>query len=430
MNNLFERIQSFLTPTKANFLWMMLGNGIYALCQWGMLIVLAKLGSPEIVGQFALATAVITPVIMITNMQLRGVQSTDARKEYYLSDYVGVRVMSTIAAFFVILLIIYFSHFGRVAFLATVMLALCKFIESFSDVFYGFFQQNEKMAFMAKSMIIRGIVSVVALGFFFHLSSSLPLALAGLSGVWLLVLIFYDWQMGRHLMLVVEGDSRGTLFTSLVTSFRKRREILARIIVLAFPLGVVMGILSLNTHIPRYAIERYLGTRDLGIFAALAYTTVALTMFIQALGQAVSPKLARCFADRNNMVFKAIVIKMILINLAIGLLGVLIVFIGGEKILSLIYTQEYAAYSKLFLMLMIASTLSGIGSVFGYGMTAARQFSWQVPLYSVVLVATTVSSFLLIPYFKLYGAALALIFSPLISIIGGALIVRRAVRSN
>ena len=82
---------------------MMLANGIYAFCQWGMLVVFAKLGSPEIVGQFALASAIITPVIMITNMQLRGVQATDARKEYFLSDYMMVRILSATVAFLVIL---------------------------------------------------------------------------------------------------------------------------------------------------------------------------------------------------------------------------------------------------------------------------------------------------------------------------------------
>ena len=113
MNAFWEKLQDFLTPTKVNFIWMMLANGIYALCQWGMLVILAKLGNPEIVGQFALASAIITPVIMITNMQLRSVQATDAKKEYFLSDYVAVRILSTVAAFLVIFLVLYFGHFSR-----------------------------------------------------------------------------------------------------------------------------------------------------------------------------------------------------------------------------------------------------------------------------------------------------------------------------
>lgn len=427
MNVIFEKLQSFMTPVKTNFLWMMLANGIYALCQWGMLVILAKLGSPAIVGQFALALAIISPVIMITNMQLRGVQATDAKKEYFLSDYIAVRVLSTIAALFLIVSILYFGHFSSAVFLATVMLALAKVVESISDVFYGFFQQHEKMGFMARSMIFKGIFSVAVLGFVFYFSSSLFWALTGLLGTWLLVLIFYDWQKGRSLRIAVEENSRG-LIALTIASFRERRGILVRIMVLAFPLGVVMGILSLNANVPRYAIEKYLGTRNLGIFAALAYAVVAVGMFIQALGQAVSPRLARYFEDRDTLAFKSILKKMIWINLGIGLFGILMILVAGEPILSFIYTEEYATHTKLFMILMIYSTLSGIGSVFGYGMTAARKFACQVPLYLTVLGVTLVASFVLIPCFQLYGAALALIVSSCVEILAGAFIVKWAMR--
>lgn len=428
MCSIVEKIEGLLTPTKTNFFWMMLANGIYALCQWGMLVVLAKLGSPVVVGQFAFAAAVTAPVIMITNMQLLGVQATDTQKEFFLSDYMAVRVLSTVAAFCAVLLVLHWGDYGRTVFWVTVMLALAKSVESLSDVFYGFFQQHEKMELMARSMILKGVLSVAVLWFFFRWSSSLPWALTWLLVAWFLVLVLYDWKMGRHLMLRVEGGSRGSLIRTSVASFTHRRAILGRIIKLAFPLGIVMGIISLNTNIPRYAIEKYLGTRDLGIFAALAYTTVAVNMFIQALGQAVSPKLARCFAERDYLAFKITLKRVILINLVIGLTGVLVIFFGGEWILSFIYTPDYAAYSRVFVVLMVSATLSGVASALGYGMTAARQFVWQVPLFLAVLVTTLSASFLLIPNFKLYGAAMALIFAAIVQIAGGALIVGRAMR--
>ncbi len=421
-----------MTSLKKNFSWTLAGNAIYAGCQWGMLVVLAKLGSPQIVGQFALASAIIAPVIMITNMQLRGVQATDAKREYFLSDYIGTRIASTTLAFLIIILIIYIGHFDKPAFWVTVMLLFAKSAESISDVLYGFFQQHEKMAIIAKSMIIKGILSVIVLGAIFYFSSSLQWSLLGLFCAWMFVLIIYDWQKSKHLLktagINIACGSLSLLKASLL-SFIYRRGNLIRIIILAFPLGIAMGIISLYTNIPNYAIAKYLGARELGIFAALAYTTVAVNMFIQALGQAVMPRLARHFAEKDIVVFISLVTKMILINLTIGFLGVLVIFIGGEKILSLIYTHEYAAYSNLLIVLMISATLSGVASALGYAMTAARQFNLQVPLFLTVLVATFLISLLLIPYFKLYGAAMTLIVSALIQIAGGVFIVRRAIRS-
>ncbi|MFA5125316.1 MAG: oligosaccharide flippase family protein [Patescibacteria group bacterium] len=419
-----------MTSLKKNFSWTLVGNAIYAGCQWGMLVVLAKLGSPQVVGQFALASAIITPVIMITNMQLRGVQATDAKKEYFFSDYMAVRIVSTVVAFFIVLLILCVGHFEKIVFLATLVLASAKSVESLSDVFYGLFQQHEKMSIIAKSMIIKGVLSVVVLGSVFYFSLNLPWSLFGLLCAWMVVLALYDWQMGRRLLETVEGISHCSLVKLSFFSFLDRRTILFRIIVLAFPLGIVMGTISLNTNIPNYAIAKYLGSRDLGIFAALAYTTVAVNMFIQALGQTVTPRLAQYFANKDILAFNALTKKIILINLMIGLLGTLVILIGGEKILTLIYTSEYATYSRLFVVLMISATLSGVASALGYAMTAARQFNLQVPLFLTVLTATFLFAFLLIPSFKLYGAAIALIVSALIQIVGGTFIIRRAFRSN
>lgn len=415
---------------RINFSWTLIGNAIYAICQWGMLVVLAKLGSPQIVGQFALVSAIIAPVIMITNMQLRGVQATDAKREYFLSDYIGVRIASTTLAFLIVISIICIGHFDKAAFWATVMFLFAKSAESISDVLYGFFQQQEKMAIIAKSMMIKGILSVIVLGAIFYFSSSLQWSLFSLFCAWMFVLIIYDWQKSKHLLKAVEGIVSRSLFKASFFSFVERRKNLIHIIALAFPLGIVMGIISLNTNIPNYAIAKYLGSRELGIFAALAYTTVAVNMFIQALGQTVTPRLAQYFANKDVLAFKGLIKKIIFINLAIGLSGILVILIGGEKILTLIYTSEYAAYTKLFIVLMVSATLSGVASGLGYAMTAARQFNLQVPLFLTVLVATFLISLLLIPYFKLYGAAMALIVSAILQIVGGAFIVRRAIRSN
>jgi len=47
---------------RRNFSWTLLGNVVYAGCQWAMLVVLAKLGTPEMVGQFALV--VTAPIVL------------------------------------------------------------------------------------------------------------------------------------------------------------------------------------------------------------------------------------------------------------------------------------------------------------------------------------------------------------------------------
>jgi hypothetical protein len=61
---------------RITFTWTLVGNVVYALCQWDMISSLAKLGTTAAVGQFALALAITAPVFMLTNLQLRGIRTT------------------------------------------------------------------------------------------------------------------------------------------------------------------------------------------------------------------------------------------------------------------------------------------------------------------------------------------------------------------
>ena len=124
-------------PLRVSFSWTLAGNVIYAACQFGMLSVLAKLGSPLIVGQYALGLAITAPVFMLTNLQLRGVQATDARHEYGFADYFTLRLISTLLGTLVILVITALAHYDTTTKAVILLLAAAKAIETVSDVIAG-----------------------------------------------------------------------------------------------------------------------------------------------------------------------------------------------------------------------------------------------------------------------------------------------------
>ena len=179
---------------RSNFSWTFVGNVVYAGCQWGMLVVLAKLGSPEKVGQFALGLAVTAPIIMFSNLQLRAIQATDARREYRFGHYLALRLITTALA----LLVIAGIACGYRLETALVILAvgLAKAFESLSDVVYGLLQGHERMDRIALSMMIKGPLSLVALGTMVYLTASIAWGALALAGVWGLFLIAYDIPNG------------------------------------------------------------------------------------------------------------------------------------------------------------------------------------------------------------------------------------------
>ncbi len=79
---------------------------------------------------------------------------------------------------------------------------------------------------------------------------------------------------------------------------------------LALPLGLVMMLVVLSTNIPRYFVESYVNQAALGIFGAIGYLSVAGTMAVGALGDSVTPRLARDYACGRRREFGLFVLRL------------------------------------------------------------------------------------------------------------------------
>src|SRR5215472_5901443 len=130
---------------RSNFAWAVTGNTIYAICQWGMVVALAKFGSTLMVGQFSLGLAIVTPVLMLSNLDLRAVQATDAHRQYRFGEYLRFRLISTVVAIAAIAGIVWFGQYQRQTAAVIMAVALAKAIETLSDIHYGLFQLNNRL---------------------------------------------------------------------------------------------------------------------------------------------------------------------------------------------------------------------------------------------------------------------------------------------
>ncbi|MBW4644532.1 MAG: oligosaccharide flippase family protein [Goleter apudmare HA4340-LM2] len=380
-----------------NFSWIFLGNAIYTVCQWGMLIALAKLGNPLMVGQFALGMAVTTPVVMFTNLQLRSVQVTDVRKQYCFSDYLGLRLISAALSLLVITIISLLAGYHWETALVVFLVGVAKVFESISDLFYGLIQQHECKDRIAISLMIRGLLSLLLLSIGVYTFGSVLWGVIGLVFAWAAVLIAYDIPNG---VLVLKHI--------LKLQPRWQLKTLVKLVLLCLPLGLMTMLISLNINIPRYFIARYLGEQELGIFAAIAYLMVVGGMIVSALGESSIAKLAKYHEHKNVIAFHTLLLKLLGIAGLFGGIGVLLALIAGKQILTLLYGYEYGEQTNVLVWLMFAAGISYMSSFLAYAMTAAKHFFIQIPLLSAVVIISPIACIWLVPQLGLVGAAIAL----------------------
>ena len=397
---------------RSNFAWTFAGNAVYAAGQWAILSLFAKMGGTEMLGQYALAVAVTAPVVMLSHLNLRAVLATDVASKHPFGDYLVVRLAATGIGMAAIAALAPATA-GSWTFAAVILaVGLAQSAENVSDIYYGALQRRERMDRVAWSMMGRAALSVALLGGVLWLTHEILPAVIALATGRLTTLLAYDRPVGSAGECLLRSTVR--------QQFRIFRT--------ALPLGLVLMLVSLNSNLPRYAIEHFVGTRELGAFAAAASFMTAGGTVINALGQSATPRLARYFGEGDRPRFRRLVAQLVGLGLALGVAGVLGASLLGRVVLRLLYRPEFEIYSGLLTGVMGAAILGYVANALGYAVTSARAFDAQLPLFCAVAATCGLAAWLLIPRFGLSGAPMALAAAACVQIGGELGILARAMR--
>jgi O-antigen/teichoic acid export membrane protein len=208
----------------------------------------------------------------------------------------------------------------------------------------------------------------------------------------------------------------------LETGVRARwvRIDLVRLMRLSLPLGVTAMLISLSTMIPRYFIEHFRGEQELGAFVAMTSLTVVGGTVVNALGQAVSPRLARYYAAGDRASVRRVLVGVVGLAVVMGGAGVAVAMVWGRQILTALYRPEYAEHVDAFTLIMVAAGFSYVAALLGHAMTSARLFRVQMPLFAGVAAAALVACAGWVPANGLIGAAQANVVTVVANLLGVA----------
>lgn len=399
-----------------NAAWSLIGNGLYAVGQWLVVVLLAQFGGPAEVGRYALAVALTAPIILCANCALRTVQATDVNDRFQFADYLAFRLSSLAAAAFAMFVAAAGFADGPANVGVVLIVGAGKLVEGCGDLLHGALWRRERLDVVGKSQALRGATTAAAAAFAVAVGGAATTVAALTAASAIIALFAYDLPA----VAATLPDGRRSL-TSLLRP-RWRRAQLAALARQTLPLGITVLLGSLILNVPRYAVEYRLGLEALGIFAALAYFSMAGNLLATSLAQAVLPRWSRIAAAGRRREFFAGVARFSLGATALGALGVAAAWLVGEPILARLYGLEYARYGDVFLVLMSATACGMVVCGLDHALYAARRFRVQLPLNLAVLGVAAAAAFAWTPTYGLPGAASAALVS-----MAAALLLRVAV---
>src|SRR3981081_1500550 len=220
----------------ADFSWMFVGNSIYAGGQFAMLVLLAKLVRPELVGQYALGLAVVYPVMMLTNLQLRAVMTSGARPRTDFGHYLSLRLLTTSLALVIIFAITQILEDRRHLTAVVLMAGGGTSLETISDAYYARLQLHDRMAEISKSFIARALLSVLALAVATYVTRNLLWGIACIALARGIVLFGYDICESTHGL----GGQPKWFSRNRALKARFDLKVHRELVWLSLPLGIVM----------------------------------------------------------------------------------------------------------------------------------------------------------------------------------------------
>ena len=407
-------------------MWTLPANVIYAACQWAVIVLLAKVASVEIVGQYALATAVAVPSAFLADFRLRVLFVTDARHKYDFREMFGLRLMLAALSVTVALTVCRITHWDAATSHVILLVTVAQLMDSLSETFFGTFQRAERMDRIAISLVLRSALSAAAVTVIVHFTHSLAWGVLGMILAKASVLLLYDARYGTSADFT-EVEPNWHLHESYLQRIRPRWNLRNQIEMLqvAWPLAVIAVTISINGYLPRYALESLLSRRDLGIYAAMGYIPTGYFMVCTALTYVAFARLSKLFAAGDLAAFKVLILKIAGICASLGLGGLLISIVAGRQLLTIVYRPEYAQYVSLLRLLMCVGTLQCLTTAVQSGLTAASEFRIQVPLFITVGLITLVGCWILVPRVGLSGAAYAVLISYTFQLSGSAFLTLR-----
>lgn len=387
-----------------------------------MLVVLARLGSAEMVGRFGYGLAVTAPIVLFCNLQLRSVQATDARGQFRFADYLRLRLLTNGVALAAIATLAPLVGGDAATARAILLLGLAKVIEATSDAYYGLQQRNGRMDRIARSLLLRGPLGLGGLLVGVVLTGSVVWGVAGMALGWLVVLVAHDVPASH-------GTRRETAPAIGPPPERAGPAAprLVRLARLALPLGLAAVITSLTANVPAYFIEFRHGMREVGLFTSLAYLLVVGSYVLSSLGQAALPRLADFHAARERRSFLVLLGGLLAFAALVSGAAVLAAMGFGERLLAGLYGPAFAREGEAFVALTAAWSSLYLFWFLGVALAAVRRFRALLLVRLAAAVAVVAGCALWVPGAPLIGAARAIALSGGVQIALSCLVLATAV---
>lgn len=374
-----------------NFIWNIIGTTFNSFNSLFFMIIVTRINGTNDAGIFTLAYSTACILYIIGVYAGRIFQVTE-KENINDKEYIVNRITTTVLMILITIGFVIMKQYDIYKALVFLIIGLYRALEAFSDVIYGIFQKNDLLYKVGKSFFIKALLSLITFLIADLITKNIVISSLMIVISNLLVICTYDFINVRKLIKKEEKVQYKNVFRIYKTGF------------------FVFAITFLSLYVmnaPKYAIDDYLNEHIQAIYGIIIMPATVMSLFAQFI---IHPYLNTIVDLYNNYKIKEVqklVTKIILVIVVIGIMCVAVAYLLGIPVLELIYGLELQEYRWNLAFIILASTLSVIGTVYSSVLTTIRKTFSQFIIYCIVTVVAVISSYVLTYNFEINGATVS-----------------------
>lgn len=161
---------------KENYIWNMLGTISSSLISVILLLLASRLLDSQNSDIFSIAYALSQQFFILGYFQIRNMQSTDVQERHSFVSYHNTRIVTVIMMLLTSLGYIFVQGYSFYKAVIILLLVLYRAIDAYSDVFQGYFQQQNRSDLAGKVQFYRSWISILVFGLSLILAKSLMIS--------------------------------------------------------------------------------------------------------------------------------------------------------------------------------------------------------------------------------------------------------------
>lgn len=371
-----------------NFIWNILGTTFNAFNSLFFMIIVTRLNGTTDAGIFTLAYSTACILYIIGVYAGRIFQVTEKEKindKEYIINRITTSILMIIISIGFVLIKGYDIHKTAIF----IMICFYKMLEAFSDVLYGILQKNNQLYKVGKSFFAKALISLLAFFIIDIITKNLILASSMIVIANLLVIFIYDIP---NVLKIIDRKQKikiKNVFRIYKTGFF--------IFAISF-----LGLYIMNA--PKYAIDDFLNEHIQAIYGIIIMPATVIGLFAQFIIHPYLTTIVELYQNKKIVEIRKLIKKIIFVILGLGIICVIGAYMLGIPVLEVIYGLELDEYKWNLVVIIMASTLSVIGTIYSSVLTTIRKTFIQFIIYCILTVMAVISSYILTYYLNINGA--------------------------